>query len=275
MQMDASARLKGATTEAARAAILKRRRRRAPGGGRRHDAQLAEAYERGAVLSFYFAEQLRGLETSGFDITNFFSDMIASFQPTRESRRRAEYAPAVTRFREARARARAAAEAANAEASARAPQSEQRRALIKGLNDVDQLVRLKNYEEAETRLRAMVEEFRGSREASMRSGQVSSVSAQDAFDENLQAARLGRARSFSGDAIMAASRERRPAVSRAHAASGRILVFLERKEERSGVRRGDCARKSRGALRRSVEGKGTVRALRSSSAPRGPKTTDL
>ena len=40
-------------------------------------ARLAEDYERGAVLSFFFAEQLKGTESSGFDIANFFVDMIS------------------------------------------------------------------------------------------------------------------------------------------------------------------------------------------------------
>ncbi|HVQ39404.1 MAG TPA: hypothetical protein VMS31_17835, partial [Pyrinomonadaceae bacterium] len=53
-------------------------------------ARLAEEYERGAVLSFFFAEQLKGIETSGFDVATFFADMIAAFDPAREMRRLAE-----------------------------------------------------------------------------------------------------------------------------------------------------------------------------------------
>ncbi|HEY9403462.1 MAG TPA: hypothetical protein VIQ24_12430, partial [Pyrinomonadaceae bacterium] len=39
-------------------------------------AQLADAYERGAVLAFYFSEQLRDQEIAGFDFSDFFSDMM-------------------------------------------------------------------------------------------------------------------------------------------------------------------------------------------------------
>src|SRR5687767_7057795 len=72
-------------------------------------ARLAEEYERGAVLSFYFADQLKGIESAGFDLANFISDMIASFDPAREARRPAEYAETVHRAiaaREARTAAR-------------------------------------------------------------------------------------------------------------------------------------------------------------------------
>src|SRR6185503_12456525 len=50
-------------------------------------ARLAEEYEKGAVLSFYFADQLKGIESAGFDLANFFPDMIASFDPVREAKR--------------------------------------------------------------------------------------------------------------------------------------------------------------------------------------------
>ena len=35
-------------------------------------ARLAEEYEKGAVLSFYFADQLKGIESAGFDLANSF-----------------------------------------------------------------------------------------------------------------------------------------------------------------------------------------------------------
>src|SRR5712691_7915519 len=47
-------------------------------------SNLADEYERGAVLAFFFADQLQGIETTGFDIANFFADMIGSFDPARE-----------------------------------------------------------------------------------------------------------------------------------------------------------------------------------------------
>src|SRR5438105_665378 len=39
-------------------------------------ARLADDYENGAVLDFLFADQLRDVQASGFDIGNFFAEMI-------------------------------------------------------------------------------------------------------------------------------------------------------------------------------------------------------
>jgi hypothetical protein len=234
LRQETSARLQRAGADAtARASITKEAEESRAAIEDARVAQLADAFERGAVLAFYFDEQLRGLETSGFDISNFFGDMISTFELARESRRPAEYASAVQRFREARERARAAAAAEAARLGAAGGQpSEQRAALLKGLDAVDQLVRQKSYEEAETRLRAMLQEFRGEPRVFYALAQVASVSAQDAFDENLQAERLTRALSFYRQAVMAASPDTDGAlISRARLASGRILLFLERKEE--------------------------------------------
>jgi len=121
-------------------------------------AQLAEAYERGAVLSFYFAEQLRGLEGSGFDVSNFVSAMIADIQPERELKRPAEYAAAVERVRDSRQRAREARAAA--EPVAVGPADPKRAALFGGLNAVEELLRVKNYEEAERRLGSLYALYR-------------------------------------------------------------------------------------------------------------------
>lgn len=49
--------------------------------------QLYEDYEKGAVLSLYFAEQLKGIEASGFDIASSLREMIASFDAAKETER--------------------------------------------------------------------------------------------------------------------------------------------------------------------------------------------
>lgn len=56
--------------------------------------RLYEDYEKGAVLSFYFAEQLRGIEDSGFDIASSLREMIAAFDPVKETQRVAASAEA-------------------------------------------------------------------------------------------------------------------------------------------------------------------------------------
>ena len=46
--------------------------------------QLSEDYEKGAVLVFYFADQLKGVEDSGFDIASSMREMILSFDAAKE-----------------------------------------------------------------------------------------------------------------------------------------------------------------------------------------------
>jgi hypothetical protein len=197
-------------------------------------AQLAEAYENGATLAFYFSEQLRGLEVSGFDISNFFADMIASFDPTRELRRPEEYAAARARAVAARKARQAQRNALNESGPTEETEagSSHNAALVKQLVEVDSMLRLKNYEAAENRLRQLMTDFPREPRIFFALGQTASLSARDAIDEDVQSERLNRALAHYRDAVSAASEETdRALVSRAHEAMGRILAFLERPAE--------------------------------------------
>lgn len=195
-------------------------------------AQLADAYERGAILAFYFAEQLRDQELAGFDINDLFSDMIANFDAAREGRRPAEYAAA-------RARALVARQQAQQQAAALvAGEDEQtlaRRALlVKSLDEANELLRVKKYDEAETRLKSLMQDYQSEPRVFFALAQVASSSAQDTFDDALRAERLGRALANYRFAVEHVALERdsdRALASRAHTAMGRILAFLDRRAE--------------------------------------------
>jgi hypothetical protein len=226
LQLETSRRLQAATTQAQKDSAVADSKTAQATITDSATAQLAEAYERGAVLSFYFAEQLASLEGSGFDISNFISPMVADFKSEREANRPAEFAATVERVREARRRA-SAERAATAEAS-----DDTRTALMKSLADVDDLLRVRNYTEAETRLNALHEQYREEPRVYFALGQAASLSAQEAFDENLQAERLNRALAHFRQAILfATSDSDRTIVLRAHLASGRILAHLERNDD--------------------------------------------
>ena len=237
LAQEADARLKSVKTETERAALTKELQSRRQTIEDTATAQLAEAYERGAVLAFFFAEQLSsGLESAGFDIAGFFPDMIASFKVEREAGRPSQYAAAIARFTAARERndveARARAEAGNASTPESTADAERRTALNQGLRQVNELLRLKNFEEAESRLRELMQQYQGEPRIFFALGQAASLSASTAFDERLQAERLTRALSHYRMAVSSASPESdRALLSRAHAAMGRILAFLERPEE--------------------------------------------
>ncbi len=230
---ETSVRLQAARDDAARAQIVKESQEKRAGIEDAATAQLADAYERGATLAFYFAEQLRGLESSGFDIRSSFADMIASFDVAKEKGRPAEYAAARARHL---ARRKAQQELATASVAAAAG-SASNTPLIQSLTEVDILLRAKNYTDAEKRLRELARDFRDEPRVHFALGQVTSLSAQDVFDENLQAARLQAALEHYRMTVQisaAATTTTNPdpaLVSRAHAAMGRILAFLERPDD--------------------------------------------
>ncbi|HEX8284604.1 MAG TPA: hypothetical protein VF588_14665 [Pyrinomonadaceae bacterium] len=230
LQLETSRRLQAAgADQAAKDAALKESKERQAAIADASGAELADAYERGAVLSFHFAEQLRGVEGGGFDVANFIPDMIAAFDAAREMRRPAEYAEAVARVRESRRRA---AEARSKEVAEAPPTDARRSALMKSLNDVNELLRVRNYEGAEARLSALKGEYGEEPLVYFTLGQTASLSAQEALDEALQAARLNAALGHFRQALLFATPETdRTVVLRAHLSSGRILAHLERRDE--------------------------------------------
>ena len=229
LQLETSRRLQAATDQAAKEAALRESKERQAAIRDAATAELAEAYERGAVLSFHFAEQLRGVEGAGFDVANFIPDMLAAFRLERELKRPSEYAEAVARVRESRRRA--AEERAKAPGAA-PPTDERRAALLKGLGDVNDLLRVRNYEEAESRLAALRSEYKDEPLVYFTLGQAASLSAQEAIDEAVQAERLGAAlRHFRQAVLFSTPDTDRTVVLRAHLSSGRILAHLERREE--------------------------------------------
>ena len=226
---DARARLAAAKTQPDKAALGKAAQDEMKAIQDETVARLAEEYEKGAVLSFYFADQLKGIESAGFDLANFFPDMITSFDPVRESKRPAEYAETVQRAlaaREARTAARRSASEASVEMSGKEA------ALVRDLASIEETLRNKDYNEAESRLRDMLKDYPGEPRIFFALGQTASLAASDATDENVQAERLNRALGHYRMAVAASSPETDKAImSRAHEAMGRINLFLENNAE--------------------------------------------
>jgi hypothetical protein len=192
-------------------------------------AQLADAYERGAVLAFYFSEQLRDQEIAGFDFADFFADMMSRVDVAREKRRPQEYAAARERVAQLR---REAARASANRSGAETREDNRRAALNQSIAEINELLRQRKYTEAEPRLRALLSEHAGEPRIFFALAQAASISASDAFDDATRDERLGRALANYRFAINSATSETdRPLISRAYTAMGRILAFLERKDE--------------------------------------------
>lgn len=227
---DGRARIAAAKTEADRAVIAKSAQAEMKAIQDETVARLAEEYERGAVLSFYFADQLKGIENTGFDLSNFFPDMIASFDPARELRRPSEYAETVQRALAAR-EARTAARRSQAEVNPEAGNARES-ALVRDLATIEETLRNKDYNEAESRLRQMLQEYPREPRIFFALGQTASLAAMDATDEQVQAERLNRALGHYRLAVAASSPDTDKAImSRAHESMGRINAFLENTEE--------------------------------------------
>lgn len=223
-------------------------------------ARLVEEYERGAVLDFFFADRLRDWQASGFDIGNFFAEMIAGIDPARENKRLAEVSTAKDRALAARkAHPRYSLwlidpSAESREAVVTAPSS----ALVKDLTAVEKLLQTRNYEEAEARLKAMQPDYPGEPRLFFTMAQTASLWARDTTDDDLQTQRLNRALANYRLAVAAAMPETdKVLLSRAHEAMGRILAFLDNKDEalkefEAAIRIGDV---TGGAYRDALEGK--------------------
>ncbi|HSK64440.1 MAG TPA: hypothetical protein VK893_11380, partial [Pyrinomonadaceae bacterium] len=209
-------RLQAAKTEADRAAITKGAQTALKAIEDETVALLAEEYEKGSVLSFFFAEQLKGIESAGFDLANFFPDMIASFDPAREARRPAEYADAKQRAVAAREARLAARKAADENASS-TPNSARDMALVRDLASIEDTLRNKDYNDAEARLRELLKEYPGEPRIFFALGQTASLAAMDATDEQVQMERLNRALGHYRMAVAASSPENDKAIlSRSH-----------------------------------------------------------
>lgn len=258
LSRETQALLANAKDATARAEVLKQAQESTTNIQDETTARLAEEYERGSVLAFFFAEQLKGIEESGFDVANFFVDMISSFQSERESRRPAEYAEARKRaiaLREARLAARRSETDMQPYSGAEAARAV---TLVKKLSEIEDILRLRDYNTAEARLKELFQEFPGEARVFFALAQTASLAAADATDEDVQAERLNRALANYRLALEASSAETdRALISRAHEAMGRIHAFLDNHEE--ALKQFDLAIKvgdvRGGAYREAIDGK--------------------
>lgn len=254
---DARARLAAAKTETERAGIAKSAEAEIKAIQDETVARLAEEYEKGAVLSFYFADQLKGIESAGFDLANFFPDMIASFDPVRELKRPSEYAETVQRATAAR-EARTAARRSQTELNTGGEGNSREAAFVRDLSAVEDTLRNKDYNGAETRLREMLKDYPREPRIFFALAQTASLAASDATDESVRDERLNRALGQYRMAVAASSPETDKAImSRAYESMARINAFLDNTAEAvklfdEAIKLGDVRG---GAYKEALEGK--------------------
>ena len=172
-------------------------------------ARLADDYENGAVLDFLFADQLRDVQASGFDIASFFAEMIAGVDSARESKRLIDAGAARDRAAAARkAHPRYSAWLVDPTSESReAADVSRNAALLNRLGDVEKLLQTRNYEQAESVLRSLLQEYPGDARLLFTLGQTASLWARDTTDDDQQAERLHRALASYRMAVAAATPE--------------------------------------------------------------------
>ena len=136
--------------------------------------RLFEDYEKGAILSFYFADQLKGIEESGFDIASSLKEMLASFDPLKEADRLASTEQARKRAIAAREARRAAPEIHSAVAE---------NPVTRKLLDIQKVIDAKDYGRAEAELKNVLAGGSTDPRVYYNLGRVASLAAAAASDD--------------------------------------------------------------------------------------------
>jgi tetratricopeptide (TPR) repeat protein len=186
--------------------------------------RLSEDYEKGAVLSFYFAHELRGMETSGFDIAASMRDILLSFDAAKEGDRLAEFA-------DARKRAAAAREARK-----NSPQPIES-AIVENpvtarLLEIQKTIEAKDYAKASGDLHTLVKDSPNDPRIYYNIGRVSMLQAGLTDDADAQAKLLVDAKNaYSGVLQTATTATDRALISLTYVALAGIYEFNDQKQD--------------------------------------------
>jgi tetratricopeptide (TPR) repeat protein len=212
--------------------------------------RLSEDYEKGAVLSFYFAQQLVGIEASGFDIAASMRDILLSFDAAKEGDRLAQFA-------EARKRGAAAREARK-----NSPQTVDvaivENPVTAKLLEIQKTIEAKNYAKASSDLYVLVKANPNDSRIYYNIGRVSMLQAGLTDDADAQAKLLLEAKNaYTGVLQTATTTTDRALISLTYVALARIYEFNGLKQDAiklydKAIEIGDVVG---GGYRSAIEGK--------------------
>lgn len=198
--------------------------------------RLAEDYERGAVLDFFFAEQLKGIEDAGFDLAASMREMILSLDPARETDRLAQVA-------EARKRGVAAREERKKNGGTAMATATENPVTVR-LTEIDRVIQARNYPQATSDLKALIAKYPDEARLSYNLGRVASLSAEGVTDKEQQSARLVEAKTAYENVIKLAQAQIKAGeqqrvdwalVSLSYVAMAKIYEFYDEKEYAKAV----------------------------------------
>jgi tetratricopeptide (TPR) repeat protein len=154
--------------------------------------RMYEDHQRGLVLTFFFADKLREIEESGFDIAASIKDMLATFDPAKENGRVAVTA-------EARKRALSAREENKKHPEAMIVTTEN--PITKGLIDIQKTIDAKDFAKASADLKQLLAKDVNDPRIHYNIGRVASLSAAKIEDPDAQSAKLMEAKDAYTEAI--------------------------------------------------------------------------
>lgn len=184
--------------------------------------RLHEDYEKGAVLSFYFAEQLKGIEDSGFDIAGSLREMIAAFDPVKETARLSTTAEARKRAIAARALRKS-----NPETRAIAVENPVTTRLL----EIQKTIESKDLVKANADLKKLLVEYPAEPRIYYNIGRVAGLSLESIENEDAQAQKLLEAKAAYSNVISTATPTTdRALLSLTYVALARIYEFQNQKD---------------------------------------------
>lgn len=181
--------------------------------------RLAEDYERGAVLAFHFAQQLKGIEESQFDIASALRDMVLLLDTTKEMSRLDETA-------DARKRALAVREERRNSALVLVENP-----VTKRLTEIEPLIKAQKYAEAETELKQLLEANPNELRISYNLGRVKSLSAAAITDVDERNVRILEAKTYFDNVLRSRDEKTDPAlVQLTFVALARLFEYYDQNE---------------------------------------------
>lgn len=191
--------------------------------------RLSEDYEKGAILAFYFADQLKGVEESGTDIAAAMREMILSFDASMEAGRYEKYA-------DARARALAVREKRRTSGGTTVATVVENPVTNK-LLEIQKTVDAKDYKKAEADLKELLKDNPNEPRVFYNLGRVASLTAVGLDDAEQQAAKLLEAKvSYENVVRISQKQQVDPALlSLSYVALAKIFEFYDNVQMASGL----------------------------------------
>lgn len=189
--------------------------------------QLSEDYDKGAILVFYFAEQLGSVEDSGFDIASSMREMLLTFDAAKEAGRYAKYADPRSRAISARENRKK-----NPTTTIIAENPVTTRLL-----EITKIIDGKNYEQAGKELNALLAKNPSEPRIYYNLGRVASFSAESLTDESQQKAKLLEAKVAFENVLKIAEKQRIDAalLSLSYVALAKLYEFYDDRTYAMGI----------------------------------------